>query len=182
MTQTNNNFLSANTSFSYNQITSGTTYTGYSYTEQTKLNTIETGAQVNLTYQTLPIGPGIDNEYWITSNGDGTCFISANTASFLNDAKTYISGITITQNTGLSLVDLSTNYIAADRDTGTWISTTSRSNIDFVRYLPYAEIYRSGNNLHIQMNMLNKDTIYFFLFEKLLIFVILIIYNNIQKL
>ena len=152
--EVNNNFLSADTSYTFDDFGSGVTYTGFSYIEQTKLDGIETGAQVNLTYQTLPTNPGIDNDYWITSNGDGTCYLSANTASFLNDSKTAITNIYIASNSALSLVDLATNYIAADRDTGTWISTIARSTIDFIRYLPYAEIYRSGNNLHIQMNQI----------------------------
>ena len=116
-----------------------------------KVAGIEEGAQVNPIIQTLPVNTGFDFDYIVTSNGDGTCTVPANSASFLNDAKTSISRINIALNSSLSLIDLDINYILADRDTGTWITTNDHSIIHNLRYLLYAECYRSGNNLHIQM-------------------------------
>jgi len=100
--------------------------------------------------QTLPTGAGIEFLYTIISNGDGTCNVPANSACFLNDAITEIERIVIAENTSLGLTDASVNCICADRDTGTWVVFTSTASIDYIRYLPYAEIYRNGNNLHIQ--------------------------------
>jgi len=123
--------------------------------DKNKLNGIEVGAQINPTTQTLPTHAGIDNQYPITDNGDGTVSIPANSASFLNNALNEITRYLISVNTSLLLTDLVTNYIVADRNTLTWVVLTNINDIDYVRYLPYAEIYRSGINLHVQLSFLN---------------------------
>jgi len=102
-------------------------------------------------YQYLPTHAGIDTTGTVVSNGDGTVNVSANTASFLNNAKTRISRVSIAADPALALVDDSANFIAADRDTGTWVAFTSISSIDYIRYIPYAEVFRSGTNVHVQI-------------------------------
>lgn len=94
---------------------------------------------------------GIDSVNAITSNGNGTVNVPANTASFYDDAKTTLTNIVIAQSATLALIDLTNNYIVADRETGTWVVSTNIDLVDFVRYLYYALIYRSGNNVHIQL-------------------------------
>ena len=123
--------------------------------DKTKLDGIEVGAQVNPSIQTLPVHPGIDCPYLITSNGNGTVSIPANKASFLNDAQTSVTRYPIALNAALALTDLSVNYIVVDRNTLTWTVLLSLDAIDFIRYLPYGEIYRNGNDLHIQHYFLN---------------------------
>lgn len=93
---------------------------------------------------------GVEHEYDITSNGDGTVNVPDNTASFYVD-NGRIQNFAITGSSSLSLVDKEANYIVADHNTNSFVVLLDDTLIDYVRYLPYAEIYRSGNNAHVQI-------------------------------
>lgn len=100
----------------------------------------------------LPSHAGIWSAGTVTPNGDGTVTVAGNTASFYSDAnKTTVQTFTITGGV-VSLTDQRANYIVADHNTNTFVAITDSSLIDYVRYLPYAEVYRNGNNVHVQIS------------------------------
>ena len=105
---------------------------------------------VTQTAYDIPSHAGFRTQPLPTNVGDGTMAISGVVADFYDNNKESISPVYITATAGLALTDQVTNYIAADRDTASWVALTDKSLIDYVRYLPYAESFRSGNNTHIQ--------------------------------
>lgn len=98
----------------------------------------------------FPSHAGVDAFDSITSNGNGTCNIGSNTASFYDNARTKVTRHTIAAAVNLSLTDEVINYVCADRDTDSFVVILDMEDIDYVRYLLFAEIYRAGTFLHIQ--------------------------------
>lgn len=103
---------------------------------------------------------GIDFEYPITSNSApnaGTLNIPANSATFYTDEnKDDLTHIDLAAVAVLHITDNVTNYIVADRDAQTFVALTNEDQIDYVRYLPYAEVFkREGSNvIHTQISSL----------------------------
>jgi hypothetical protein len=99
----------------------------------------------------LPRTVGIRDAGSLVSNGDGSLTAGSNVGFFYTDTtrtvleQKDISGGTVT------LTDQDTNYIVADYTTLTFVALTDFSLVDYVRYLPYAECYRNGNNVHVQL-------------------------------
>lgn len=105
------------------------------------------------TYKFIPDLIGFLHEYTITVPiiKDGTLILADNKCNF----PIVIEGETVAKTfdvTGgiVTLVDLHSNYIVVDHDTNTFVSLQDPDLIDYVRYIPYAECYRSGVNVHIQ--------------------------------
>jgi hypothetical protein len=100
------------------------------------------------------VTPGFSSILSITSNGDGSITVQANSASFYTDVnKTSLVDINLPQAV-LVLVDLDTNFIVGDRDTASFVVLNDEALIDYSRYLPYAECFRSGTNVHQQISPL----------------------------
>ena len=93
---------------------------------------------------------GAEAECVITSNGDGTITVNELDVCFYTDILDLeITRITVNQSI-VSLTDTSINFIVADQNTQTFVSLLSEDDIDFKRYIPVAEVYRSGTNIHSQ--------------------------------
>jgi hypothetical protein len=103
-----------------------------------------------------PWGIGFETTPTVTSNGNGTAAITAADVSFYTDlTKREVTTLAVGPTASVALTDLVTNYVVADRDTLTYVSLSAFTDVDYDRYVPLCEIYRSGNNLHTQMIQLD---------------------------
>lgn len=124
----------------------------YQLTGTTIKQVISTTPQSSTIPFSLPSHAGVWSAGSITSNGNGTVTVAANTASFYADAnKTTLQTFTIAGGV-VSLTDQKANYIVADHNSNIFVALTDPALVDYVRYLPYAEVYRNGNNVHVQIS------------------------------
>lgn len=110
-----------------------------------------------------PRNSGIEDQIYPTSIGGGAISVATNTVYFMigahNDG---LQEFGVNASSSMTLTDLVTNYIVADYNGGSpkWTVLTDGSLIDYVTYLPYAECYRSGSNVHIQLSpMRGRDEV-----------------------
>lgn len=101
---------------------------------------------------------GIDYSYDVSANtvnpNKGTLNVPANSGTFYTDnTRSELVHVDLDAKPVLVLVDDVQNFIAADRETKTFVAFTDEDQIDFIRYLPYAEVFkRSGSNsIHMQL-------------------------------
>ena len=97
-----------------------------------------------------PFGIGFSTDCALVSVGGGSVSAPTSTATFWTDStRTYLRNVLLASTT-ISLTDGVTNYIVGDYNTNSFVALTDSSLIDYIRYIPYAESYRSGSNVHIQ--------------------------------
>lgn len=97
---------------------------------------------------------GFISDCALTSAGGGAVSAPTSTAVFFTDStRTYTNTVTLASTT-ITLTDLSANYIVGDYVNRNFTALTDPTLIDYVRYIPYAESYRSGSNTHIQCSEL----------------------------
>lgn len=102
----------------------------------------------NIVKRTTQIG--FESTPTITNNGDGTVtIIAVDVTVYTSSAKTDVTKKSVGPST-IPLVDNAINFICADTFSLQYVSLSDAGSIDYYQYIPLAEIFRSGANIHTQ--------------------------------